>query len=231
MAESADSGTEQVGSCGRGAAADAHRLPGLRIFSRTVGDRTVVSVRGELELATDHRLQRALRTVPVGSDGGVDLDLHGVEFCICSAVNIWFSTRQQVLDAPRTAGADDTSPHEAHAVGGDGTERAAAHLDMSAEALRLELEQLRRAMQSRGTIDLARGIIMAAFTVSPETAWQVLVATSQNTNTKLHHVAQQLVDTSTGGTPLPKDMQDQLSAAIEQLAAAEGSSQPTAAAP
>ncbi|PKV83587.1 ANTAR domain-containing protein [Streptomyces sp. TLI_146] len=80
----------------------------------------------------------------------------------------------------------------------------------------LELDQLRRAMESRGTIDLARGVLMAAFAISPETAWSALVMTSQNTNTKLHLVAQQVVD-SAGGTALPQPVQKQLSAAIAKL--------------
>lgn len=83
----------------------------------------------------------------------------------------------------------------------------------------LELGQLRRAMESRGTIDLARGILMAAFAISPEDAWSALVMTSQNTNTKLHRVAQQVVD-SAGGTPLPERVQKKLSAAITKLATA-----------
>ncbi|WP_324616175.1 ANTAR domain-containing protein [Streptomyces sp. ERV7] len=85
----------------------------------------------------------------------------------------------------------------------------------------LELGQLRRAMESRGTIDLARGVLMAAFAISPEGAWSALVMTSQNTNTKLHRVAQQVVD-SAGGTPLPERVQKHLSAAIARLATADG---------
>ncbi|WP_371649619.1 MULTISPECIES: ANTAR domain-containing protein [unclassified Streptomyces] len=85
----------------------------------------------------------------------------------------------------------------------------------------LELGQLRRAMESRGTIDLARGILMAAFAISPEDAWSALVMTSQNTNTKLNRLARQVVD-SAGGDPLPKGIQKQLSVAIAKLATAGG---------
>ncbi|MFD9486314.1 ANTAR domain-containing protein [Streptomyces sp. NPDC059991] len=85
----------------------------------------------------------------------------------------------------------------------------------------LELGQLRRAMESRGTIDLARGILMAVFAISAEDAWSVLVMTSQNTNTKLNRVARQVVD-SAGGDPLPKGVKKQLSAAVAKLATAGG---------
>ncbi|MFC0843040.1 MULTISPECIES: ANTAR domain-containing protein [Streptomyces] len=83
----------------------------------------------------------------------------------------------------------------------------------------LELDQLRRAMESRGTIDLARGVLMAAFAISPEAAWSALVMTSQNTNTKLHLVAQQVVDSAEGAV-LAAPVQKQLSAAIAKLTTA-----------
>ncbi|MEU0999741.1 ANTAR domain-containing protein [Streptomyces tibetensis] len=79
--------------------------------------------------------------------------------------------------------------------------------------LRAEVAQLRRAMQTRPTIDLARGILMASFGLTPEAAWSVLVRTSQNTNTKLHDLARDLVGT-VRGTTLPEQVQRQLGAAI-----------------
>ncbi|MCF0077332.1 ANTAR domain-containing protein [Streptomyces lomondensis] len=79
--------------------------------------------------------------------------------------------------------------------------------------LRAEVAQLRRAMQTRPTIDLARGILMASFGLSPEAAWSVLVRTSQNTNTKLHHLARDLVG-SVHGSTLPEPVRQQLAAAV-----------------
>ncbi|MFF3821890.1 ANTAR domain-containing protein [Streptomyces bluensis] len=79
-----------------------------------------------------------------------------------------------------------------------------------------EVVQLRRAMQTRPTIDQARGILMAAFSLGPDDAWTTLVMASQNTNTKLHRVAQQLVD-SVQGQALPKAVQTQLTAAVARL--------------
>ncbi|WP_037681535.1 anti-sigma factor antagonist [Streptomyces cellulosae] len=86
----------------------------------------------------------------------------------------------------------------------------------SAQDPRIEMAQLRRAMQTRPTIDLARGILMASFRLSPEDAWTTLVRTSQNTNTKMHHLAQDLVNT-VRGDPLPEGVQKQLSAAVATL--------------
>ncbi|MEU7719268.1 ANTAR domain-containing protein [Streptomyces tibetensis] len=81
------------------------------------------------------------------------------------------------------------------------------------QVLRAEVAQLRRAMQTRPTIDLARGILMASFGLTPEAAWSVLVRTSQNTNTKLHELAHDLVGT-VRGTTLPEQVQRQLGAAV-----------------
>ncbi|MFI6472810.1 ANTAR domain-containing protein [Streptomyces sp. NPDC050516] len=193
--EESESG--RAGTCTRlTGSTGAHRLSGLTVFSRPDGDGTVVDVCGELDLATDQQLRQALHADPSGSDGYIQLDLSGVEFCGCSAVNILLHIRQRALDEP--APAPDTDPDP----------------DMD---LRLELGQLRRAMESRGTIDLARGILMAAFALTPEDAWKVLVATSQHTNTKLRSLAEQVVD-SAGGTPLPEPVRKHLSVAVAEAA-------------
>ncbi|MFF7733277.1 ANTAR domain-containing protein [Streptomyces sp. NPDC007984] len=102
-------------------------------------------------------------------------------------------------------------------------DRPTAHPpEEDSQDLRAEVTQLRRAMQTRPTIDLARGILMASFGLSPEAAWSVLVRTSQNTNTKLHNLAQDLVGTVRGRT-LPERVQQQLAAAV----AGENRSRPT----
>ncbi|KWT59017.1 antitermination regulator [Streptomyces albus subsp. albus] len=81
-----------------------------------------------------------------------------------------------------------------------------------------EVAQLRRAMQTRPVIDLARGILMATFTLSPDAAWAVLVTASQNTNTKLHFLARELVDSVQGGA-LPEAVREQLAAAVAKARA------------
>ncbi|KOU35202.1 hypothetical protein ADK54_38740 [Streptomyces sp. WM6378] len=204
-----------------------HRLSGLTVFSRPDGDGTVVDVCGELDLATDQQLRQALHADPAGSDGYIQLDLSGVEFCGCSAVNILLHIRRRALDEPAAAlGLGDTpriAPPSDDPDPGRGLDLAPAPAptpdtdpdpDMD---LRLELGQLRRAMESRGTIDLARGILMAAFALTPEDAWKVLVTTSQHTNTKLRSLAEQVVD-SAGGTPLPEPVRKHLSVAVAEAA-------------
>ncbi|MFF0012044.1 ANTAR domain-containing protein [Streptomyces sp. NPDC005374] len=84
------------------------------------------------------------------------------------------------------------------------------------EELRLEVTQLRRAMRTRPAIDVARGIVMASFGLSAEDAWTVLVLASQNTNIKLHHLAQDLMG-AIHGAPVPEEVRQQMSAAVTRV--------------
>ncbi|MEU9959775.1 ANTAR domain-containing protein [Streptomyces sp. NPDC050982] len=84
----------------------------------------------------------------------------------------------------------------------------------SVELWRREAQQLRRAMESRPTIDIARGILMTACSCSPDDTWELLVAVSQNSNTKLHEVAEAVVATTTRQEPLPRQFQEHLVTAL-----------------
>ncbi|RSN94626.1 antitermination regulator [Streptomyces sp. WAC 05379] len=208
------------------------------------GDRVSVEVRGELDLDTSERLRGALREALRRSVRGVDLDLKGVTFCDCAALNILLALRLRALRQGKTvvisaSGAvvdrllDLTRTRELFAgPGADGEGASAAGSREVAEVsedfvedLRIEVAQLRRAMQTRPTIDLARGILMASFGLSSEDAWTVLVEASQNTNTKLHALAGDLV-TAVKGEPLPEAVREQLSSAVAKV----GSARPVAGA-
>ncbi|MEU9151908.1 anti-sigma factor antagonist [Streptomyces sp. NPDC048417] len=221
--------------------AGACKLPGLTIRSRDEGDRTVVTVCGDLDLTTDQQLQGALRSALLRSPYGIELDLDGVGFCDCSGLNTLLNIRRQALKDSKKVTIRHVSPAVermleimgalplfAPDAAPDGQEHPgdAVHtpppVDGHGIDMRTEVVQLRRALQTRDTIDLARGILMAAFVLSPEEAWSVLVTTSQNTNTKLHLTARQLVDSIRGG-PLPPATQERLSAAVTQVAAARES--------
>jgi GAF domain-containing protein len=56
-------------------------------------------------------------------------------------------------------------------------------------------EHLHSALQSRATIDQAKGMLMERFKVSPDMAFQVLARVSMTTNTKVRDVAERLVTT------------------------------------
>lgn len=61
-----------------------------------------------------------------------------------------------------------------------------------------ELEsQLRQAMETRGVIGQAQGLLMARYGIGPEEAFGLLVKRSQDTNTKLHDIAERLVAEAT----------------------------------
>jgi AmiR/NasT family two-component response regulator len=61
-------------------------------------------------------------------------------------------------------------------------------------------DNLRIALETRGVIDQAKGILMARHKLTADQAFQVLVRMSMKTNRKLHAVADALVHT--GELPL-----------------------------
>ena len=139
-------------------------------------------------------MQRALRLALARSSQGVDLDLAEVGFCDCSGLNA-------LLREHPAATHDPTEENE---------------VSDEAEELRLEVVQLKRAMVTRPVIDLARGVLMASFGLSAEDAWSVLVDVSQHTNTKLHQLAEELVD-SVNGPPLPDHVKQRISTAVAEV--------------
>ncbi|WP_251062424.1 MULTISPECIES: anti-sigma factor antagonist [unclassified Streptomyces] len=209
---------------------------------RPDGDRVVVEVSGELDLDTSERLHSVLRDALNRSVRGVDLDLTGVSFCDCSTLNVLFNLRNRALGQAKTVAVQGTSTAVDRLFGLTGTRGLFAHhgpdgqgtaarhpedneasedTDASEDVdqdLRIEVAQLRRAMQTRPTIDLARGILMASFSLSSEDAWKVLVSASQHTNTKLHSLAGDLV-TAVKGDALPEAVQEQLSSAVARVSA------------
>ncbi len=200
---------------------------------RPDGDRMTVVVRGELDLEAAPELERALREALDRSIGGADLDLRGVDFCDCSTLNVLLGLRHRALHEGKTLVVRSAGPTAERLLTLSGTFSLFAPADEDADDmdpsspdetedesmlqdLRIEVVQLRRAMQTRPTIDLARGILMASFGLKAEDAWTVLVMASQNTNTKLHHLARDLVAT-VGGEALSEPVQKQLSAAIAKV--------------
>ncbi|MGW6735017.1 ANTAR domain-containing protein [Streptomyces sp. NPDC055013] len=198
------------------------------------GDRVMVKVSGELDLDSSERLQGVLREALNRSVRGIDLHLEGVSFCDCSTLNILLNMRHFALEQGKTVAIHATSTAVDRLLSLTGTHSLFGRLDPDGHAavdgyaqdpeapegahndLRIEVAQLRRAMQTRPTIDLARGILMASFSLSSEDAWTVLVTASQNTNTKLHSLAGDLV-TAVKGDALPEEVQEHLSAAVARV--------------
>ncbi len=187
-------------------------------------------------------MQTALRQALARSSDGLDLDLAGVGFCDCSGLNALLRVRRLALADGKTVAVralsteverlftlTDTSslfdhgrPPAAAVTNARRGPSATTHdlmeehgVSDEAEELRVEVVQLKRAMLTRPVIDLARGVLMASFGLSPEDAWDVLVSVSQHTNTKLHQLAEELVD-SVNGAPLPDHLQRRISQAVTE---------------
>ncbi|MFH8410971.1 ANTAR domain-containing protein [Streptomyces sp. NPDC018019] len=195
------------------------------------GDRTDVAIRGELDLDADRHIEPGLHAALDHSVHGLDFRLDGVHFCDCAGLGTLLHLRTRALDQDKTV-ALRTSSHAVdrilHLTGTRHLFTAANPADGDAapappdsrvpqqdsdQQLRTEVAQLRQAMETRPVIDLARGILMATFALSPEAAWNVLVATSQNTNTKLRRLAQNLVE-NPHENKLSEALQQQLLTAI-----------------
>ncbi|MEU7259818.1 ANTAR domain-containing protein [Streptomyces rimosus] len=206
-------------------------------------DRTDIAIWGDLDLGTGRHIEPVALTALDHSVRGLDLHLDAVHFCDCAGLGTLLHLRSQALDQNKTVTLRTSSRAIDRILDLTGTRRLftapgpdgqdAAHSPITDrvphstdQELQEEVIHLRRAMQTRPAIDLARGILMATFTLSPEDAWAVLVATSQKTNTKLHRIAQDLAD-SVQGTALPEDTQTQLAAAVATIKAT-GTAAPTA---
>ncbi|WP_079027371.1 ANTAR domain-containing protein [Streptomyces rimosus] len=203
-------------------------------------DRTDVAIWGDLDLGTGRHIEPVALTALGHSVRGLDLHLDAVHFCDCAGLGTLLHLRSQALDQNKTVILRSSSRAVDRILDLTGTGRlftalfpdgqdAASPISDQAphsidQALQEEIIHLRRAMQTRPAIDLARGILMATFTLCPEDAWAVMVATSQKTNIKLHRIAQDLVD-SVQGTALPEAIQKQLAAAVAAVDAT-GSSTP-----
>lgn len=79
--------------------------------------------------------------------------------------------------------------HEAEVIGGV----LAAHAAVAMSTTR-EVDHLRTALESRGVIDQAKGIIMASTGCSPDEAFNILKQQSQALNEKLRDIAAELVE-------------------------------------
>ncbi|MFJ9566366.1 ANTAR domain-containing protein [Streptomyces fuscichromogenes] len=205
------------------------------------GVRVKVTVGGEFCLDNSQDLRHALTHALARSVEGIDLDLGGMTFADCSALNVLLAVRRQAVHDGKTVTVTAASPvverlltvTETHAlflpVPADvGSSVAGPRTQGGSGAggddglLQVEVVQLRRAMRTRPDIDLARGILMASFGLHPDEAWEALVTASQNTNTKLHRLAGDVVAAVAQGIPLPDQLQRQLTMAVARARNTDG---------
>ncbi|MER7562074.1 ANTAR domain-containing protein [Streptomyces sp. NPDC097941] len=194
------------------------------IEAAAAGERTVVTCRGEFDIGAQE-LRSELYDVLDRSATGVDLDLDEVRFCDCAGLNVLLDLRREALDQGKTVTVRAYSPSVGRLLDLTGARElfvtenpgspGARPVDVDQE-LRLEVDQLRRAMRTRPAIDVARGIVMASFGLSAEDAWTVLVAASQNTNIKMRDLAEELTS-AVHGAPVPEQVQQQMAAAVAKV--------------
>jgi len=230
----------------------------------TVGDRLVVTVSGELDMESDQVFQQTLNDALDHAAGGLELDLAGVDFCDCSALNTLLRVRRRALRQSKSLILRATSPTVERLLDLTSTlplfltaDGAAEHLatpsnpaytkaadpadsaveeqaanaataghhtppseqtprtaDSSRDDQVAEIAQLRRALQTRPAIDMARGILMASFQLTGRQSWQVLVAVSQHSNIKLHLIADALLR-AIDGQVLPESLAGHLARAVQ----------------
>ncbi|MGQ4385229.1 ANTAR domain-containing protein [Streptomyces sp. SAS_270] len=203
----------------------------------TAGDRFFVTVSGELDLDSDQALQQTLSDALNHDSDGLELDLAGVDFRDCSALTALLHVRRRAHETaesltPRAGspaadsplGLAHTLPHFTVDAAGPPAHPAttarptpaqpAPTADSAGEDLAAENAQLRRALQTRATIDLARGMLMASFHLTTQQSWQALVTASQHSNTKLHLIAAALLQTA-DGQALPEPLAGHLATAVE----------------
>ncbi|MEW2623560.1 ANTAR domain-containing protein [Streptomyces sp. NPDC048106] len=206
-----------------GLAAHIVRLDALVIDARTEGHHAFLTARGELVHGATDTLGDALAALPPEITA-IELDMAGLSFLDTTGLACldllaeygrhrgirlttrgWRGQPRRVLEL---TGLDTTDPlHTARAVepvvrtaSAVARERA-EQLDL----LRMEIAQLRHALDSRPVIDQARGVLMAAHGCTPDQAWQILRETSQHTNTKLRRIAAAVTASATAGGPPPPE--------------------------
>ncbi|MFI9228650.1 ANTAR domain-containing protein [Streptomyces rimosus] len=204
-------------------------------------DRTEITLCGELDLDSGRHVEVALHVALDHCGRDVVLHLEAVSFCDCAGLGALLRLRTRALEQRKTVTLAASSRAVDRVLDLTGTRPLFTSPDTrdtvqtaptcpafqvgSDQKLRAETAHLRRAMQTRPVIDLARGILMANHPLSPEAAWKILVAASQKTNTKLHRLAQDVVD-HIQGAPLAEAVHQQLTDAIAEVTAAPPLSSP-----
>jgi ANTAR domain len=105
---------------------------------------------------------------------------------------------QEIVNRPRDSGSVDQRST------GDGVQAQAEPTRESGprrpvlDELRAEVDGLRRAMETRATIEQAKGILMGAEHCTPDEAFRMLVRASQRENRKLALIAAEIVERAVG---------------------------------
>jgi hypothetical protein len=102
-----------------------------------------------------------------------------------------------------------TTSRAQHHIPVDGREDVVARLER-------ENAQLRHAVASHATVDQAIGVLLTVHRLEPGAGFDVLREVSQHTNTKLHTVAEAVIEWALREEPLPPPVDRELQAALER---------------
>lgn len=112
--------------------------------------------------------------------------------------------------------ADDRRPalRDSSAAGAPEENQAEHSLAQEVAGLVREIDGLRRRLLTQPAIEQAKGVLVASYGIDADTAFSVLVRLSQNTNTKLHVLAADLVAVASHSSGQPNA---ELTRLIDQL--------------
>ncbi len=82
--------------------------------------------------------------------------------------------------------------------------RSSTYASTPEEDMRREIIQLRCKIASQPVIEQAKGMLMCAFGLSGEHAFELLRSVSQNNNVKLRHAARHIVESWAASGPRPR---------------------------
>ena len=92
----------------------------------------------------------------------------------------------------------EATPQDAHGLGRVGLLEPDGDL-FNASALLAEIDGLRQRLASQPLIEQAKGILMGHYGINNDTAFQLLRRWSQETNTKIRHIAELLTESAADG--------------------------------
>jgi anti-anti-sigma factor len=184
----------------------------LVVRSRDEHGVRVITVAGEADLQTEHRLSRGMREVLPRAGTPLVIDLATLTFCSAYAMGVLVDMVGSTVHRGVTVGVVGLPPITARVwlltdvpipVQYSSVEVAVAALtrpsrrstdvpadpDSGTARLHAELEGLRRALATRATIEQAKGMLMERLTCTSDEAFNLIVLQSQRSARKLHDIA------------------------------------------
>lgn len=184
----------------------------LVVGKRDVGSVRIISVAGEADLQTEHRLSRALRDAMPRAGPSVVVDLSGLTFCSAYAMGVLVDmvgsavhqgVKLVLVGLPPITARVWLFTDVAVPVQYASVELAVAALttparrwtdqqpDLGPGTARLlaELDVLRRAISTRATIEQAKGMLTERLSCTSEQAFNLIVLQSQQTARRLNDIA------------------------------------------